>query len=225
MRFCGFQGSTLVDYPDRVSSVLFTLGCNLRCPFCHNWKIVMEPEEPFLSEDEALDILRERRGFIDSVVVTGGEPTFQEGLPEFLGRLQEEGFSVKLDTNGMRPDVLGECLGLVDYVAMDFKTAPGRYGELGGGSSEALLESVGLLLGGDVDYEFRCTVVPGFVDEGAVLEMGRAVSGARRFVFQQFVSGDTLDSRFRDVAPFSVGVIEVFGELMESFVDEVVLRV
>ena len=187
MRFCGFQGSTLVDYPDRVSSVLFAPGCNLRCPFCHNWRIVIEPEGPFLSEDEALEILMERRGFIDSVVVTGGEPTIQEGLPGFLGRLQEEGFSVKLDTNGMRPDVLGECLGLVDYVAMDFKTAPRRYEELGGGSSEALLESVGLLLEGGVDYEFRCTVVPGFVDEGAVLDMGRAVSGARRFVFQQFV--------------------------------------
>jgi pyruvate formate lyase activating enzyme len=225
LRFCGFRGSTLVDYPDRVSSVLFAPGCNLRCPFCHNWRIVMEPEGPFLSEDEALKILGERRGFIDSVVVTGGEPTIQEGLPGFLRRLREEGFSVKLDTNGMRPDMLRECLGLVDYVAMDFKTAPGRYGELGGGSSEALLESVGLLLEGGVDYEFRCTVVPGFVDEGAVLEMGRAVSGARRFVFQQFVPGDTLDPRFRGVEPFGVGVIEGFGELMESFVDEVVLRI
>lgn len=225
MRFCGFKGSTLVDYPDRVSSVLFTPGCNLRCPFCHNWRIVMKPEGPYLSEDEALEKLKERQGFIDAVVVTGGEPTIQAGLPDFLRRLQKEGFSVKLDTNGMRPDVLRECLGLVNYVAMDFKTAPGRYGELGGGSSEALLESVGLLMEGGVDYEFRCTVVPGFVDEGAVLEMGRAVSGARRFVFQQFVSGDTLDPGFRDVKPFSKGVIEGFGELMESYVDEVVLRV
>jgi len=185
----------------------------------------MEPEGPYLSEDEALEKLKERQGFINAVVVTGGEPTIQEGLPDFLRRLQEEGFSVKLDTNGMRPDVLRECLGLVNYVAMDFKTAPGRYGELGGGSSEALLESVGLLLEGDVDYEFRCTVVPGFVDEGAVLEMGRAVSGARRFVFQQFVPGDTLDPGFRGVEPFSKSVIEGFGELMESSVDEVVLRV
>ena len=225
MRFCGFQGSTLVDYPDRVSSVLFAPGCNLRCPFCHNWRIVVEPEEPFLSEDEALEILGKRRGFIDSVVVTGGEPTIQEGLPSFLQRLREAGFSVKLDTNGMRPDVLAECLSLVDYVAMDFKTAPGRYGELGGGSPDALLESVGLLLEGRVDYEFRCTVVPGFVDEGAVLRMGRAVSGAARFVFQQFVPGDTLDPGFRGVEPFSVGVIEGFGELMASFVGEVVLRV
>ena len=214
-----------MDYPDRVSSVLFTPGCNLRCPFCHNWKIVTEPEEPFLSEDEALEILKKRQSFIASVVITGGEPTFQEGLPDFLKKLKEESFSVKLDTNGMSPDVLRECLGLVDYVAMDFKTAPGRYGELGGGSTEALLESVGLLLEGYVDYEFRCTVVPGFVDEGAVLEMGKAVSGAKRFAFQQFNPGDTLDSGFRDVTPFSVGVIEGFGELMGSFVDEVILRV
>ena len=172
-----------------------------------------------------MELLGERRGFIDSVVVTGGEPTIQEGLPGFLRRVREGCFSVKLDTNGMRPDVLGECLGLVDYVAMDFKTAPGRYGELGGGSPEAFLESVGLLLEGGVDYEFRCTAVPGFVDEGAVLEMGRAVSGAGLFVFQQFVPGDTLDPDFRGVEPFEVGVIEGFGELMENFVDEVVLRV
>jgi pyruvate formate lyase activating enzyme len=225
LRFCGFRGSSLVDYPDRVASVLFAPGCNLRCPFCHNWRIVVEPEGPFLSEDEALEILGERREFVDSVVVTGGEPTIQEGLPGFLGRLRKGGFSVKLDTNGMRPDVLGECLGLVDYVAMDVKTVPGRSVELGGGSPDALLESIGRLLEGDVDYEFRCTVVPGFVDKGAVLEMGRAVSGARRFVFQQFVPGDTLDPGFRGVEPFSVDVIEGFGELIASFVDEVVLRI
>jgi pyruvate formate lyase activating enzyme len=225
LRFCGFRGSSLVDYPDRVASVLFAPGCNLRCPFCHNWRIVVDPEEPFLSEDEALEILEERRGFIDSVVVTGGEPTIQEGLPDFLGRLKEQGFSVKLDTNGMRPDVLRECLGYVDYVAMDFKTSPDRYGELDGGSSDALLESVKLLLEGSVDYEFRCTVVPGFVDERAVLEMARAVSGARRFVFQQFVPGDTLNPGFRGKEPFNSSVIEGFGELIEGFVDEVILRV
>ncbi|MDP6457910.1 MAG: anaerobic ribonucleoside-triphosphate reductase activating protein [Candidatus Bathyarchaeota archaeon] len=224
MRFCGFKGSTLVDYPDRVSSILFVPECNLRCPFCQNWRIVIEPEGPFLSEDEALDILGKRCRFINSVVITGGEPTYQEGLPKFLKRLKEKCFSVKLDTNGMRPDVLGECLALVDYVAMDIKTAPGRYGEMGG-SSEALIESVGLLLAKGEDYEFRCTVVPGLVDEGAVLEMGRAVSGARRFAFQQFVSGDTLDPGFREVKPFGRGVIKGFGELMESYVDEVILRI
>jgi pyruvate formate lyase activating enzyme len=225
LRFCGFRGSSLVDYPDRVSSVLFAPGCNLRCPFCHNWRIVVEPEGPYLSEDEAIEILGERREFTDSVVVTGGEPTIQEGLSSLLRRLRERGFAVKLDTNGMRPDVLGECLDLVDYIAMDFKTAPGRYGELGGGSSDALLESVSLLMEGGVDYEFRCTTVPGFVDEATVVEIGRAVSGAGRFVFQQFVPGDTLDPGFRDVNPFSVDVILGFGALMESFVDEVVLRV
>jgi pyruvate formate lyase activating enzyme len=208
-----------------MSSVLFTPGCNLRCPFCHNWRIVVEPKGPFLTEDEALDILDERKGFIDSVVVTGGEPTIQEGLPNFLGRLREEEFNVKLDTNGMKPEVLEKCLGLVDYVAMDLKTAPRRYRELGCGSPDALMESVRLVLEGDVDYEFRCTVVPGFVDAESVSEMNRAVSGARRFVFQQFVPGDTLDPGFRGIEPFSMGVIEGFRKLMESFVDEVVLRV
>jgi pyruvate formate lyase activating enzyme len=186
---------------------------------------VVEPEGPFLSEDEALEILKERSEFVDSVVVTGGEPTLQVGLPGFLRKLQEVGFAVKLDTNGMRPDVLKECLGLVDYVSMDFKTAPERYGELGDGSPEALLESVRLLLEERVDYEFRCTVVPGFIGEETVLAMGRVVVGARRFVFQQFVHGDTLNPGFRSVEPYGINVIEGFGELIAGFVDEVVLRV
>ncbi len=225
MRFSGFQGTSLVDYPDRVSSVLFTPGCNMRCPFCHNWRIVVEPRGPYLSEDEALHILRKRRMFVDAVVISGGEPTIHEGLPRFLKKLSEDGFSVKLDTNGLRPDILKECLGYVDYVAMDIKTSFDRYGELGAGPTDTLLESTELLKKGLVDYEFRCTAVPNFVNKETVIAMGRVVSGAKRFAFQQFIPDDTLVSSFTRVSPYNVTMIRELGELIAGFVDEVILRI
>ena len=121
MKFSGLQKISLVDYPDKIASVLFTPGCNLRCPFCHNWRIAVDPQPPFLQEGIALEILESRKKYVDAVVVTGGEPCMHKELPKFLAKLKERGFLVKLDTNGFFPDTLEECLGYVDYVAMDVK--------------------------------------------------------------------------------------------------------
>src|SRR3990170_3326449 len=103
MKFSGLQKISLIDYPNRVCSVLFTPGCNLRCPFCHNWRIVVDPKPPFLNEETVLKILEERRKYVDSIVITGGEPTIHKDLPKFLKRLKEKGLAVKLDTNGLDP--------------------------------------------------------------------------------------------------------------------------
>ena len=111
MKFSGLQKTSLVDYPDKVASVLFTPGCNLRCPFCHNWRIAVNPQPPFLQETAALEILESRKKYVDAVVITGGEPCMHKELPKFLAKLKERGFLVKLDTNGFFPDVLEECLG------------------------------------------------------------------------------------------------------------------
>ena len=111
MKFSGIQKTSLLDYPDKVASVLFTPGCNLRCPFCHNWRIAVNPQPPFLQEAAALEILESRKKYVDAVVVTGGEPCMHKELPKFLAKLKERGFSVKLDTNGFFPEVLEECLG------------------------------------------------------------------------------------------------------------------
>lgn len=123
MKFAGFQKTSLLDYPDHVASVLFTPGCNLHCPYCHNWKIAFQPTPPFLSEEEALETLRQRKKYVDAVVITGGEPTINSDLPSFLRRVKAEGFAVKLDTNGFRPEILEECLPHLDYVALDVKTS------------------------------------------------------------------------------------------------------
>lgn len=225
MRFAGFQKTSLIDYPDRVASVLFTGGCNLRCPYCHNGELVHSYAGPFLEEDDVLEALLERKHFVDSVVVTGGEPTIHDGLPGFLARLKERGFNVKLDTNGFKPDVLRSCLSSLDYVAMDVKTSPEKYSELGASSIEPLVESIEIIKSSGVDYEFRCTSVPGFVEAETIREMGELVKGAKRFVFQQFRPEKTLDPVYYDVKPHSDEHIRVLGEIMEEFVAVVVLKV
>jgi pyruvate formate lyase activating enzyme len=225
MKFSGLQKTSLADFPNRVASVLFTPGCNLRCPFCHNWRIVIDPKPPFLNEEAALRILDERRGFVDSVVVSGGEPTVHKDLPMFLRKLKERGFTVKLDTNGFDSRVLEECLPFVDFVALDVKTSLDKYGRLGAGDTVEFVRTVEMLKMGKVDYEFRATVVPGFVDAQDVPRMGELVRGAKAFAFQQFVAGDTLDKSLIALKPYSPQCIMGFAESMRKYAENVTLRV
>lgn len=224
MRFAGLQKTSLIDYPDRVASILFTSGCNLRCPFCHNGELVHGYAGPFLEEDEALSILFERKIYVDSVVITGGEPTLQPDLPEFLGKLKENGFRVKLDTNGLKPDALKSCLSFLDYIAMDVKTSPSKYVLLGAEDITPVQESIGIIMSSGVDYEFRCTAVPGLVEKDIIHEIGELVNGARLFVFQQYRPEKTLDSAYGDVQPHSDEKLQGFADLMLEFVDEVRIR-
>ena len=225
MRFSGIQKTSLIDFPDKVSTVLFTAGCNLRCPYCHNWRIVLEYNGPYLSEEDAVKILEERKKFIDHVVITGGEPTIQGGLPGFLSRLKALGYKTKLDSNGMRPEVLEKSLAHLDYVAVDVKTSPDLYPILKAESVEGLLKTINILRKGSVDYEFRCTAVPGFVNEDIVHRIGEMVEGARRFAFQQFIPGDTLDPAFNSKTPYTKEKISQFADIMTGYVEEVILRV
>src|SRR5512135_2551299 len=163
MKFSGLQKISLADYPNKVASVLFTPGCNLRCGFCHNWRIVTDPKPPFLQEAQALEILEKRKHYVDAVVVTGGEPCMHKELPRFLSKLKERGFMVKLDTNGCFPEVLEECLGNIDYVAMDVKTSLDNYRLLGVEDTKSIVRSIEMLKTGKIPYEFRTTVVPGLI--------------------------------------------------------------
>ena len=225
MRFAGFQKTSLIDYPDRVASILFTSGCNMRCPFCHNSDLVHGYIGPFLEEDEVLETLIERKKYVDSVVVTGGEPTLQPDLPEFLAKLKENGFNVKLDTNGLLPKVLKDCLPVVDYIAMDIKTSPSKYESLGAEDVSQLLESIELIMASDIDYEFRCTAVPGLVETNIISEMGEIVKGSKLFVFQQFRPEKTLDPAYGNILPHSDEFIRSFAKTMEEYVETVELRV
>lgn len=225
MIFSGLQKTSLIDYPGRVSSILFTPGCNLRCPYCQNWRIVVNPQPPFLSEDEVLKILESRKKFIDAVVITGGEPLIHKDLPAFIRKLKDRGFTVKLDTNGFFPKMLEQCLNHVDYIAVDVKTSLEKYHMLGAKETSALQKTINMLREDVVDYEFRNTVVPVIVEGEDIVKMGELVKGAKRFVFQQFIPENSLEEKFRRIKPYDRKIIEGFSEIMRRYVKEVILRI
>ena len=225
MKFSGLQKISLVDYPHKVASVLYTPSCNLRCPFCHNWRIAVDPKPPFLQEAVALEILGARKKYVDAVVVSGGEPTMHKELPKFLAKLKEKGFQVKLDTNGFYPEVLEECLPYVDYVALDVKTSLEKYSLLGAENTAVFQRAIEMLKTGKVEYEFRTTVVPEFVTAEDVACIGEITKGVKTFAFQQFVPHDTLDKRFENVQPYAPETIREFAETMKKYTENIVLRV
>lgn len=203
----GIQRLSLVDYPGRLCSTIFTAGCNFRCPYCFNVEIVLEPNRlEKISEEEALELLRGRRGFIDGVCIGGGEPTIHRALPAFIRRVRLLGLKVKLDTNGSRPRMLRRLLEeeLLDYVAMDVKAPLSRYREVicAEADVEAIRESIRILRRGRVDHEFRTTVVPGVLSIEDVREIARSLTGSKRYVLQQFKPGKTLNPELRDLQPY-----------------------
>ncbi len=192
MEIHGLQKLTLLDYPGHTACTVFTGGCNFRCPFCHNAALVLHPQDqPTVPEEEIFALLSKRHGLLDGVAVTGGEPTLQRDLPDFLRRVKEMGFAVKLDTNGTRPAMLRALAaeGLVDYVAMDVKNSWARYGEtagLPGMDLGPIRESAAFLLEGSVEYEFRTTVVKEFHRVSDIEDVARALAGAQRYFLQAF---------------------------------------
>ncbi len=199
MELGGLQKLTLLDYPGQVACTIFTAGCNLRCPFCHNAGLVTRPVEAGLQQEELLAFLKKRQGLLDGVCITGGEPLLHPDLPGLIQKIKDLGYRVKLDTNGTFPQKLQQILqdGLCDYVAMDIKNAPRRYGETVGMDAGAVLpavqKSVELLLGGQVDYEFRTTLVAQFHSIEEFYELGPWLQGARHYYLQRFVdSGDLI---------------------------------
>jgi len=225
MKFSGLQKISLIDYPGKVASVLFTPGCNLRCPFCHNWRIVVDPKPPFLQEATAIEILEARKKYVDAVVITGGEPTMHKELPKFLAKLKSKGFSVKLDTNGFFPEVLEECLANVDYVALDVKTCSEKYSVLGAKDTSGFLRSVEMLKTGKVLYEFRTTMVPELVSPDDIASIGEIVKGAKTHALQQFIPRDLLDKKYEMLSPYSPERIGEFAEAIKRYAENVLMRV
>ena len=199
MYLAGLQKLTLLDFPGKVACTVFTAGCNFRCGFCHNASLVLRPGQAApMSMEEFFAFLQKRRGILDGVCVTGGEPLLHEDLPALLAGIRELGFAVKLDTNGSDPQRLEWILTqhLVDYVAMDLKNCADRYGEtigLPGFDVTPIRRSVELLMNGDTPYEFRTTIVKKLHDLPEIREMGRWIQGANAWFLQNFVdSGDTI---------------------------------
>lgn len=198
MKFYGMQKMTLLDYPGYVACTLFTGGCNFRCPFCHNALLVLDLDENYtIPEEEVLAFLKKRQGLLDGVCVTGGEPLISKDIGDFLSKVKELGFKIKLDTNGTNPALLKELVSqkLVDYVAVDIKNSPEKYAETVGLKSfdmSTINETVNFLMTGSVDYEFRTTVTKQFHTEKSMEEAARFIRGAKRYFLQNFVDSGNL---------------------------------
>lgn len=203
MRIGGFQKLTLIDYPGKIATTVFTVGCSFRCPFCHNPELVLSSKfvPKGKQEEEFFNHLGKRKGKIEGVCITGGEPTIQLGIIDFIKRIKEMGFAVKLDTNGTRPDVLKKLLDerLLDFVAMDIKNQLKKYDKTTGtkGDKKRIKLSVGLIMNSRLPYEFRTTVVPGLHEEKDFLEIARWLQGARAYYLQEYRENVILDPNLK----------------------------
>ena len=228
MRIAGLQKLTLLDYPEHTACTVFTAGCNLRCPFCHNSELVLpERKPPLLAEEEFFSFLSKRQGILDGVCVTGGEPLLQPDIGDFLARIKALGFAVKLDTNGTRPQVLRQLVeqGLVDYVAMDIKNSPDSYAKTAGIPDMDLTpirESVDYLMSGAVDFEFRTTVADGLHTAQDMAAIGQWLQGAKRYYLQQFKdSGDILSPGLQ---PPSQERLEQYRQIVRQYIPTAKIR-
>lgn len=227
MQIHGFNKTTLLDYPGIVASGIFTGACNFRCPFCQNADLVINPGDiPTISEDEVIAHLKKRRGIIKGICISGGEPTLQADLEQFVKKCKDLEMLVKLDTNGYRPETLKRLVneGLIDYVAMDIKSSPSRYQEAAGVNVDISLikESVDFLINGSVDYEFRTTVVRELHNSETMMEISDFIAGAGKYFLQGYVDSErVIDRRF---TAYSKQELEVFLPIFEKKIQKVEIR-
>lgn len=188
MKISGLQKNSFVDFPGKISAVLFTPGCNMDCFYCHNRILLDSDGEKIISCDDVLSFLESRKGFLDGVVVSGGEPTLQKGLLPFLNSVKSLGYPIKLDTNGTNPEVLKSCLdkGLLDYISMDFKAPLNKYKDIcrTNVNLEDIKRSVDLIINSGINYEFRTTLAPG-LDVDDIVEIAKQINGAKLYVLQR----------------------------------------
>ncbi len=230
MLISGLQKLTLLDFPGTVSCTVFTAGCNFRCPFCHNASLVLPDRlqgDPN-GVDTVLDFLRKRQGLLEGVAVTGGEPLLHADMADFLRKIRELGYRIKLDTNGSFPDRLRELIeeGLVDRVAMDIKNDPALYAKTAGLRAldlSAIERSKNLLLEGRIDYEFRTTVVKGLHTRESLLEAARWIEGAKEYYLQQYKDSGNL-IRPEGLGAFSNEEMHALCEAVAEILPTVQLR-
>ncbi len=218
--------ASMVDFPGRLAAVFFVGGCNFRCGFCHNAGLLVRPPAYFTWAAIRARAAEFRRSWADGAVISGGEPTLSPGLSELIAELKRQGFAVKLDTNGSRPDALAAVLGMLDYVAMDVKTAPDRYAALTGfGDTDAIARSMALLRAGATEYELRTTVIEGEHDDATMEAMGAWLCGARRWVLQPFVPREDLpDPALRSAPRTPLARLRELRDRMAGFADEMLVR-
>lgn len=230
MNLGGYQKLTLIDYPGHLATTVFTVGCSFRCPFCHNPELVIAPydTQPSTLEQDFFEFLDKRKGKLDGVCVTGGEPTIQPDIVEFMERIRSMGYLIKLDSNGTRPDVIKKLFDnkLIDYVAMDIKHAPEKYDIATGTKAdlERVRLSVELIRNSGVDYEFRTTVVPGIHEERDFITIGEWLKGSKRYYLQEFMTGKLIDPSIAENKFSKKPDLDKIKKNIESFFEHVSVR-
>lgn len=229
MVISGLQKTTVIDYPGKVAAIVFTRGCNFRCPFCHNPELVIpEQYREEVPEREILGFLEKRRGVLDALVITGGEPLLHADIGDFIKKVRGMGYAVKLDTNGTNPDLLEELLDrkLVDYVATDVKNAPEKYEETVNArvNIDDVKKSIKIIMAKAPDYEFRTTVLPRLHKEEDFRAMGEMILGAKRYYIQNFRPRQTLDPSFEKESSYTAKELAVFKKIMEPYVENCEIR-
>ncbi|MDD5760447.1 MAG: anaerobic ribonucleoside-triphosphate reductase activating protein [Candidatus Pacebacteria bacterium] len=225
MYFGGLEKTTLVDFPGKVAATVFTFGCNFRCPYCYNPELVLPSlinEQPKISEKEVIDFLKERRGFIEGLCITGGEPMMQADLPDFIQKVKNLGFLVKLDTNGSFPDVLKSLIAnkLVDWIAMDIKAPPEKYNLFSQGqiAVKIIEKSIQIIKRSGINYEFRTTLAPEILEEKDILDIVNWIRPATRYYLQRFKNNKVLEEKFKNIEPWSEEKMEaIFKKIKPNF--------
>ena len=226
----GFQKLTLLDYPGKVSAMVFTIGCNMRCPFCHNYELVedLDKIEELFDPQEVIDYLKKRKGVLDGLVITGGEPTLQRGLKDFIKEVKEEtGLLVKLDSNGLNPTILKELIDekLVDYIAMDIKNDFENYGTITGVASistDRIKESIKILEEGRVEYEFRTTVIKDFHTLDRLKNIVNFINKDSNYFLQQFIISENVPNK--NLSFYSDKELINIGEELKSIHPNIKIR-
>ncbi len=228
VRFFGLQKLSLLDYPGKIACTLFTGGCNFKCPFCHNSDLVFLPENTIeIPKEDIFEFLNQRKHVLEGVCISGGEPLLHHGLKDVLLKIKSMDYKIKLDTNGSNPKQLKELIesGLVDYVAMDVKNSPSAYGQTSGVENLELSkinESIQILLKGQVEYEFRCTIVKEFHDDERIRQIGEWLKGAEIVYLQNFVDCEKVIRK--GLHPHEPKVLKHFALILSDYVKRVEIR-
>lgn len=230
MNIRGLQKTSLIDYSPYTVSVIFTGGCNFKCPFCHNPELVLRYKElPEIKPTDILKLLSEKKQWIDGVCISGGEPCMQKDLPDFIKALKELNLLVKLDTNGSFPDILRYLIEnkLLDYIAMDIKAPLEKYDKLAGVevNKEKIKKSIEIIKNSGIDYEFRTTAVPGLIRKKEIFKIAKWLKNSKRFCIQQFQSNVALVSKeFEKLEPYKQEELQQMADIAKPYFKEVIVR-
>jgi len=222
MRIGGFQKTSLLDYPDCISAIIWTIGCNFRCPFCYNKNLVLGKVEP-ISEDEVLSFLKKRKGLLEGLVISGGEPLLHDDIADFVKKVKTLGYLIKIDTNGTFPERLKELIDnkLVDYISMDVKAPKNKYNKLTEIKTDLtkIEQSIDIVKNNATDYEFKTTFVPDLLKKEDIVEIAKWLEGAEKFYLQQFeINPPLVSSKMEKTIPYPKEyIIETLEEIKPFF--------